>query len=120
MAAPRGGGDQHVFHHGLIEEQLRDLEGASNAELGDRARQLRRDVLPQEGDGAALRAQIAGRDVEERGLAGAVRADDGEVLAFENVEIDAVGGDHAPEPDLDIFGGEQDIGHQRPPCRVWP
>ena len=91
---------------------MRDLEGAGDAELGNRARQMRRDVVAEEADGAGLRPEIAGRDVEERGLAGAVRSDDGEVLALVDVEVDAVGRDHAAEADLDAFGREQDVGHQ--------
>jgi hypothetical protein len=40
-----GGRDQHILHDGLIEEQLRNLEGAGNAELGDRTRQMRGNVV---------------------------------------------------------------------------
>ena len=91
---------------------MRNLEGAGNAELGDGARQMRGDVVAEKVHRAGLRPEVTGRDVEERGLAGAVRSDDGEVLALVDVEVDAVGRDDPAEPDLDAFGREQDVGHQ--------
>ena len=83
----------------MVEEELRNLERAGDAEARDRPRRVRRDVLAEKAHAAGLRLQVAGRDVEERGLAGAVRADDREVLAVDDIEIDAVGRDDAAEAD---------------------
>ena len=46
---------------------------------------------------AGLRPQVAGRHVDEGGLAGAVGPDDGEELARHDIEVDAVGRLHAAE-----------------------
>ena len=89
-----------------------NLEGAGDAEPGDRARQLRGDVLAKKAHTARLRPEVARRYIEEGGLAGAVGSDDGEILALVDVEVDSVRGDDSAEADLDAFGGEQDVGHQ--------
>ena len=52
--------------------------------------ETRCDVAPVEPDGAAIGPERAGDQVEERRLAGAVRADDAERGALGDGEIDAV------------------------------
>src|SRR4029077_20413870 len=103
----RRGRDQHVLHHGLIEEKLRNLKGAGDAEPGDRTRQLRGDIAAKKAHAAGLRPEITGRDIEKGGLAGAVGPDNGEILALVDVEVDAIRGDDPAEADLDTFGREQ-------------
>ena len=90
---------KQVLDHRVVQKQLRNLESARDSETGDVARPVRGDFLAEKPHRAGLRLQISGGDIEERGLAGAVRPDDGELLAFEHVEIDAIGGDHAAEAD---------------------
>ncbi len=51
-----------------------------------------RDVDAVEADRAGVGVEIAGDQVEQRRLAGAVRADDAERLAARDRQIDAVGG----------------------------
>ena len=91
--------DQEVLDHRVVQKQLRNLEGTRDSEAGDVARPVRGDFLAEKPHRAGLRLQISGRDIEERGLAGAIRPDDGEFLAFEHVEIDAIGGDHPAKAD---------------------
>ena len=100
----------------MVEEELRNLERAGDPEPRDRARRVCRDVLAEERHATGLRLQVAGRDVEERGLAGAVRADDREVLAVDDIEIDAVGRDDAAEADVEPARAEDDVG--RHPMRA--
>jgi hypothetical protein len=54
-----------------------------------------RDVLVEQGDRAAVGGQLAGDQVEERGLAGAVGADDEPALAGLDEQVD-VGRDTQP------------------------
>ena len=91
---------------------MRNLEGAGNAELGDRTRQMRGNVVAKKGHAASLRPEVSRRYVEKRRLAGAVRSDDGKILTFINVKVYTVRRDNPAEPDLDAFGREQDVGHQ--------
>jgi len=53
-----------------------------------------------------VRSQCAGEDVEQRRLAGAVRADDADGLVGPDREIDAVEDDERPEPLPDADRGE--------------
>ena len=69
-----------VVEHAHVREQLDVLEGAGDAEPGDRARRQAGDVLAAEAD-AALAAVDAADAVEGAGLAGAVGADQREQLA---------------------------------------
>jgi hypothetical protein len=110
-AVARGGGDQEALDHRVLEEELRDLEGARDAEARDRARRMCRDVLAEELDAAGLRLEVARGDVEEGGLAGAVRPDDRQMLPGLHVEIDAVGRDHAAETDHQSARAEHDLRH---------
>jgi hypothetical protein len=79
-----------------------------DAELGDRARQLRGNIVTKKGHAARLRPEVTRRYIEERRLAGPVGSDDGEILALMDVKIDSVGCDDPAEADLDAFGREQD------------
>jgi hypothetical protein len=100
----------------MVEEELRNLERAGDPQARDRPRRVRRDVLAEERHATGLRLQVAGRDVEERRLPGAVRADDREVLAVDDIEVDAVGRDHAAEADDEPARAEDDVA--RHPMRA--
>src|SRR6516165_5964418 len=62
---------------GEIGKQLVDLEGAGDAELGAVVGLQGGDVASIEQDAAGARPQYAGEQVDERGLAGAIGADQG-------------------------------------------
>ena len=87
MAVPA---DQQVGQHGRILEQLDVLEGAGDAELGDLVRRHLGDVAALEEQLARGRVVEPRDQVEDRGLAGAVGADDGEDLALFDAEAHAV------------------------------
>ena len=69
------GADAHVLPHAQLRKDLGDLEGARHAELDPRVRRHSGDVAPVEYHAACGRREQATDEIEERGLAGAVRAD---------------------------------------------
>src|SRR6185312_12267158 len=70
------------------------------------------DVLAEEDDAAAIGAQLAGNEIEERRLARAVRPDDQAPLAGFDGEIDMARDAQAAKGLLDAFQLER--GHGRP------
>ncbi len=92
---------QQIVLDGLAFEHRRLLEFASDAEFGDlcfvEPRQIDRAV---EQHVALVRLGLAGDDVHHRGLAGAVRADDGAHLARRNGQRQIVNGVEAVERDM--------------------
>ena len=97
MAGVRLHRERHVVERGEIVEQRGDLERAREPELAAPVDRQRGDVVAGEADAAGVRRDLAGELADQRGLAGAVRADDGVQLARRHRERDAVGGDHAAE-----------------------
>ena len=81
---------QQVLQQRRVLEQLDVLEGACDAERGDAVRRHVGDVGAVEDQLAAGRLVDAAHQVEDGGLAGAVRADDGEDLALLDGEAHAV------------------------------
>ena len=81
-AAERMAADAHIVEHRHGAEQREVLERAADADLGDAVRRAVEDALPFEQDVAASRRVEAAEAVEQRGLAGAVRADQAEQLAL--------------------------------------
>ena len=67
--------DEHVLEHGQPGEDARELEGPPDTELEDARRSRVRDRRAAEADLAGVGSLVAGDDVEERRLAGPVRAD---------------------------------------------
>ena len=71
----------------------------------------RGNVPPVEMDAAGVRHDLAGELADQRGLAGAVRPDDGVQLALRDIERDIVGGDHAAEALGQALDREQRVSH---------
>src|SRR3954468_13634888 len=92
--------------------ELRDLEGACDAARGHLAGREARDVLAAKEDPAVRGLHVAGDDVDERRLAGAVRADDPDDLALLEPQAQVVGGLHRPEGAGDRYRF-QDNAHHR-------
>ena len=109
--AHHGGADQRADddvvddRHGL--EALDHLEGAPDAALAALRRRQARDVLAVEPDRAFGRRQHARDQVEQRRLAGAVRADQADDLAAADRDRDVAVGDQAAEALRDAAGFEQ-------------
>ncbi len=109
--------DADIVHHGEIGEQRHILEGAADADLGDLVRRARQDAGAFHQDVAGRRLIETGQAVEQRGLAGAVRADQPRICPLCMSKVDAVQGDDAAEHDADVANGEQG-GHC--PARAVP
>ena len=102
-----------VVERGEIEEQRGDLERAGEPAQAALPRRQRRDVLAGEPDAAGLRGKLAGQLPDQRGLAGAVRADDGVQLAGHDVQGEIVSSDEAAEPPGQVFNAQQMLSHGR-------
>ena len=84
------GADHHVVRHRHAHERTHDLEGAAHAELADLVRLQAEDAAPIEQHVARARRDEAVQQVERRGLARAVGADDAEDHALADAEADVV------------------------------
>ena len=95
-----------VVQSGHVLEEPDVLEGACDAERGDLVRLGAGDLAVLEDDAAGRRRKDAGDPVEERGLPGAVRTDEGEDLALLDVERHIVHGHQAAETFRDVVDAE--------------
>ena len=105
---------QRAADHDVVEsahalEQRDVLEGARDAADGGFMRAHLGASLALEGDAAFLRLIEAVDDVEHRGLAGAVRPDDGADLALADVEGNVAHRLHAAERQRDVLHRQQHI-----------
>ena len=94
---PRLHGERDIVEHAEIRQQLVDLEGAGKAAADALRRRQRVDRLALQPDLTGIVAELAEELGQQRGLACAVGADQRMDLTFDDVEIDAVGGDEAAE-----------------------
>src|SRR5688572_10358465 len=78
----------HVLQHRHAAERPVVLEGAHDAQARDAVRRQAEDRLAGKADLALVGGVGAGDDVEGGGLAGAIRADHAEDLAFAQVEVE--------------------------------
>ena len=95
--------DRDVLAHGKTGEGLHDLEGSHEAECGDALRRHAGDVASLEEDAASIGHEEAGDEIEEGGLAGAVRADKGGDAALGEREAHLGHGGQAAEAARDPF-----------------
>src|SRR6266516_2597330 len=92
LALARENRQRDVVKNGKRVEQIDDLEAAGDArpdafiDLGEG------DVFALEQDAAAVRRKVAADQIDQRGLAGAVRADEREKFALVDGEIHAIAG----------------------------
>ena len=80
--------DQHVLHQRHVGEEPQILEGAGDAALDDHVGRETGHILAGEPHLAAIGLDEAGDQVEEGGLAGAVRPDNADDRARHDVEVD--------------------------------
>src|SRR5688572_9959994 len=92
------------------EEESRGLEGTCEPQLRPRAGGHGRDVASEELDGSSCGRELAGDDVEEGRLAGAVRPEEGTTLARIDVEVDVSDGVDAPEAPADAAEADDRLG----------
>ena len=82
--------EHDVVDERLAREQRQDLVGAGEAEMHALLRRHADQFLAEQLDRAAVGGEIAGDQVEQRGLAGAVRPDDQAALAGHHRERDVL------------------------------
>ena len=90
-------GQRHVLEDAEPVKRPRDLEGAADAAVDDAVRGDARDLRAVEQDRSCRRHQRARQHVEDRALAGAVRADQAENLALLDPERHVVDSGEAAE-----------------------
>jgi hypothetical protein len=88
---------------GVLGEERDDLVGARQAEVHAAVGCPLRDFLVEKEDLSRIAAQVPGDQIEERGLPGAVRADDQPPLALLDLERDVVDGGQAAEGLLQVL-----------------
>ena len=88
--------DDDVLGHREVREGFELLERAGHAQAGDAVGPQAGDVAPVEEDTAGVERLKPGDQIEQRGFAGAVGADDADDLALVHVERDVgIGGEAA-------------------------
>src|SRR5258708_2394426 len=92
-----GGSDLDVLQHREIAEDADVLERSGQTEPRDAMRLESENLRAADADRAGVRMRRAAQRVQQRGLAGAVGADDSLHDAAGHVEIDAVERDQAAE-----------------------
>ncbi len=89
-----------------VGKDLPPLGDLADAEIADAVARLAGDLFALEADRAARRAVHPGDGADQRGLAGAVRADDGDDLALGDLERDAVERLRVAVEEIEIADGE--------------
>ena len=95
-APAEDGADQKVLEHAHVGERMRDLIRAADTPPRAAMRRHHGHIGAVEQDAAAARRDVAGDQVEQRGLAGAVGADDRERLAAFDGKVHRVHGLERP------------------------
>ena len=111
MAEALGDGKADGLERGEIRIELVDLEGARQAAQHALVHGQVRDVLAFEQDAARVRLEHAGELVDDRGLAGAVRADQRVAGALLDLQRQIARDAQAAELLFEILGFERD-GHE--------
>src|SRR5207302_8332608 len=90
LALAREDGERHVVERAELVEEVHELERARDTRADPLLHRLLRDVLTAEEDLALVGRQQPADQVDERRLAGAVGADEGEHLALLHAEVHAI------------------------------
>jgi hypothetical protein len=102
-----------------LREQARDLEGADQALADPLHGAEARYVIAVENDAPRARTKLSGHQINEGGLAGAVRADERDPLARRHGEGDIPADGKAAEIFGQAFDAEE-VAHARPPLMRLP
>src|SRR5438876_1386641 len=100
---------EHVLEHGHAAEKLRQLKRPRDAHRGVDVRRAPAHPLPANPDLPAVRGEVAGQQVDERRLAGAIRADQPDEVTLGDDEIHGVVRHDAAEP-LDETDASHELG----------
>src|SRR4029077_14070589 len=95
--------DHHVLQDRERREQRQVLERPGHTDAGDLVGTQRQQVLTVEGDVALARLVETTDAVEQRGLAGTVRSDEGADVPLLDLEAQPIERDDTTEADAQIF-----------------
>ena len=99
--------DDDVVLDAQARERPHDLKGAADAAPANTVGRQMLDALAGESDGAAIGRKHSGDHVEQRGLAGTVRADHGEDAALGHLEADPVHRHKPAKPFADALNRQE-------------
>ena len=102
---------QQVVQHRRVFEQFDILEGARNAHRGDLMRRRMREIAAFKEYLSRSRRVEAADEVEDRGLARTVGANEGEHFAFSYIKADAIDSQHAAETHAQVLGRQKNFTH---------
>src|SRR5215472_5833938 len=108
LALAREDRQRNIVENAKPVEQIDDLEAASDTRLDPFVYRGEGDVFALEQDAAAVRFELSADQINERGLAGAVRAHEREEFALVDGEIHAIAGAQVAELLAEIDRLEQD------------
>src|SRR5262245_23654926 len=108
LALAREDRQRNIVENAKPVEQIDDLEAARDARLDPFVDRGEGDVFALEQDPAAVRLELSADQINERGLAGAVRAHEREEFALVDGEIHAVAGTQVAELLAEIDRLEKD------------
>ena len=89
--------EMDILRDGEAREQRRDLESPGKAGMGAAERREVRDILTEQHDAPARRAQLAADEIKQRRFAGSVRAEHGTALARGKLQRHTIHGMDAAE-----------------------
>src|SRR4051794_26944224 len=98
--------ERDIVGGGEVEQQRGDLERARKAERAAAIRRQESNVAAAERNAAGVRREMPGELTDQRGLASAVRADDGVQLARCDIERDVIRRDDPAEAAHQLFDAE--------------
>ena len=98
--------DHDVLEHAHAEENLQVLERARQAAARELFRRKRGHLLPGKANAAGSGQVQAGDEIEQRGLAGAVRTDDREDETGRHRQAHVIDRTHAAEGDRQVLGNK--------------
>ena len=107
-----------VLAHGESGEHRRDLERTHHATLGHRRHAEAGNVVAVVKDRTGRRRKVFRQKVEQRGLAGAVGADDGMHAVAGKAEVDAIDSEEAAELAAEAAGFQSVYGAIRHTCTL--
>ena len=103
LAVRRDAGAEHdIVEHGHVAERPHDLVGQRETAADPRCGGIAGDIDAAERDPAAIGPLQPGDDLDQRGLAGAVRPDQADEITFLDGKGHAGDGLHAAEADRDV------------------
>jgi hypothetical protein len=109
ISPSRAGRKPNRIEHSHAAEKLRQLKRSRDAHRGVEVRRVSAHPLPANPELSAVRGEVAGQQVDERRLAGAIRADQPDQITLGDDEIHGIVRHDAAEP-LDETDASHELG----------